>query len=1041
MQTYELMYLFWSLPRFKSHPLDSEVIHIKDPPTDVTEPTHLQTDTVLPSEKPAIIGQTVWCTNIADAILKSDMVETRLDKVRSSDFEKKPRSKSQPERTIAYTVKDSDSLESIAAFYDTTPSELKKLNKLPSRMIFPGQVMYIPDGISISPTPPSPVSSPKEAEVFLDNRPKMDIPIVKLADRPPAKIPGHAERQTPVSSPTEKAGFDIPTKLSGQEVEKLDRECTERFIKVDVKYITDGQGVVSGVLLVTPNAVMFDPYMSDPLVIEHGPEKYGIMAPVDMIVRAAMYHDIAAMRYHKQKEEGEEVDKPEVYHDITCPLYQQRVACEASGREADIEESIGKDMPRSSTVASEMSETSSVCSCTAGSMGLTPSLSNPIKLQMAVDPKSASQEPIVSSVCEDDCLKQNDTIEFKSINNSQHVDKNSSAPENVMDSVLDSSSTSNSLNKKEDRTIGDSMREVFHPCLESSKNDSGLELTLDIGPSRTNGNTIVTGPDSIYANGGEIDNGSGKTEIEQSEVVSAFEQNSVKTDEEIISSKFSDPQAVFDSKTEVQTEEVGGVTKGEYELAKQKGDSPENRVFEMDDMKMGENNTIEPSVAKKDKTSPQGELRIGNIVYLPVEEDVKGQITLKGMEKTTEALLKFSSEDFKQNKRSKSESDSVFLPENKSTSSFSSFRAPPLSAFVNYATGLFRSEPGDRDNVKDIQDALEDSQDRVKVENAVKLADKPELFLSFDKLIPRPALCYEDPPLYLCLCLGNPINKEVSKTCPIQSYAKKKKKPEYWFSIPRNKVDSLYAFFVQWTPEIYGDEIEMDPHKRGFVVIEEDDNCFDDDGLHLHEEYFGNTYGLHKDWEIISQEEATRRRSIDLEEPLPLPELIGESVILTEIHLFQINQFLPPRTIGYPWTLVYSTEKHGFSLKTLYRGMHGIDSPTLLVVRDTSDHIFGAMLSCALKVSDHFYGTGESFLFSFYPDFKVFRWTGENNFFLKGNNESLSIGAGQGLFGLWFDGDLYHGRTHRCETYDNDLLTESEDFVVKTLEAWVFVQE
>lgn len=62
-------------------------------------------------EKPAIIGQTVWCTNIADAILKSDMVETRLDKVRSSDFEKKPRSKSQPERTIAYTV--------IIIFYQT----------------------------------------------------------------------------------------------------------------------------------------------------------------------------------------------------------------------------------------------------------------------------------------------------------------------------------------------------------------------------------------------------------------------------------------------------------------------------------------------------------------------------------------------------------------------------------------------------------------------------------------------------------------------------------------------------------------------------------------------------------------------------------------------------------------------------------------------------------------------------------------------------------------------------------------------------------
>jgi len=33
------------------------------------------------------------------------------------------------------------------------------------------------------------------------------------------------------------------------------------------------QGVVKGTLLVTPNAVMFDPDVSDPLVIEHGSDK------------------------------------------------------------------------------------------------------------------------------------------------------------------------------------------------------------------------------------------------------------------------------------------------------------------------------------------------------------------------------------------------------------------------------------------------------------------------------------------------------------------------------------------------------------------------------------------------------------------------------------------------------------------------------------------------------------------------------------------------------------------------------------------------
>jgi hypothetical protein len=43
-----------------------------------------------------------------------------------------------------------------------------------------------------------------------------------------------------------------------------------------------------------------------------------------------------------------------------------------------------------------------------------------------------------------------------------------------------------------------------------------------------------------------------------------------------------------------------------------------------------------------------------------------------------------------------------------------------------------------------------------------------------------------------------------------------------------------------------------------------------------------------------------------------------------------------------------------------------------------------------------------------------------------------------GVYGLWLDGDLYHGRTQPCLTYDNDLLTTSEDFVVQCLEVWGF---
>jgi len=44
------------------------------------------------------------------------------------------------EDTLAYTVRGSDTLTSLAARFDTTPSELVAINKLSSRLIFPGQV-------------------------------------------------------------------------------------------------------------------------------------------------------------------------------------------------------------------------------------------------------------------------------------------------------------------------------------------------------------------------------------------------------------------------------------------------------------------------------------------------------------------------------------------------------------------------------------------------------------------------------------------------------------------------------------------------------------------------------------------------------------------------------------------------------------------------------------------------------------------------------------------------------------------------------------
>lgn len=56
-------------------------------------------------------------------------------------------------------------------------------------------------------------------------------------------------------------------------------------------------------------------------------------------------------------------------------------------------------------------------------------------------------------------------------------------------------------------------------------------------------------------------------------------------------------------------------------------------------------------------------------------------------------------------------------------------------------------------------------------------------------------------------------------------------------------------------------------------------------------------------------------------------------------HSQQLARNLPPRTIGYPWTLAFGTSKHGMSIKSLYRAMQGQDTPVLMVIKDSDGQV------------------------------------------------------------------------------------------------------
>ncbi|KAI3360404.1 hypothetical protein L3Q82_002315 [Scortum barcoo] len=255
---------------------------------------------------------------------------------------------------------------------------------------------------------------------------------------------------------------------------------------------------------------------------------------------------------------------------------------------------------------------------------------------------------------------------------------------------------------------------------------------------------------------------------------------------------------------------------------------------------------------------------------------------------------------------------------------------------------------------------------------------------------------------------------------------------------------------TEWSPEIYAKGSKKH-HQPRFLIREKHQNRYlvvEKNKVSVINKLLSNPVNsTAKNWEIITMKDSKRRLSLgssgdsEAEEPEYqegdedfLPVLNNHSNLLNDHHLKHVAAHMPARTEGYPWELVYSTAIHGSSLKTLYRSMAGLDSPVLLVIKDLHKKVFGAFSSDPFKVSKHCYGTGETFLFSFNPDFQAYRWSGENSYFVSGNLESLHIGGGGGGFGLWLDADLYHGSSFSCPTFHNASLSTQEDFIVQDLE-------
>ncbi|XP_022157946.1 oxidation resistance protein 1 [Momordica charantia] len=178
-------------------------------------------------------------------------------------------------------------------------------------------------------------------------------------------------------------------------------------------------------------------------------------------------------------------------------------------------------------------------------------------------------------------------------------------------------------------------------------------------------------------------------------------------------------------------------------------------------------------------------------------------------------------------------------------------------------------------------------------------------------------------------------------------------------------------------------------------------------------------------------------------QPGPLKSVMNltvDSVLISfDIYDFLL-QCLPNIVKGCQWVLLYSTLRHGISLRTLIRKSNELSGPCLLVVGDRQGAVFGGLLECPLKptAKRKYQGTNQTFVFTtMYGEPQLFRPTGANRYYYMCMDDLLALGGG-GNFALRLDGDLLNGTSGPCETFGNLCLAHKQEFELKNVELWGF---
>lgn len=168
----------------------------------------------------------------------------------------------------------------------------------------------------------------------------------------------------------------------------------------------------------------------------------------------------------------------------------------------------------------------------------------------------------------------------------------------------------------------------------------------------------------------------------------------------------------------------------------------------------------------------------------------------------------------------------------------------------------------------------------------------------------------------------------------------------------------------------------------------------------------------------LGQESDTEMQHLD--DPLP------QCVLPYHMRVELLPQ-LPYRLRQREWRMLFSTGEDGCSLRTAYLRLQN-QGPVLLLVQDRHQRVCGAFVAdaCWEAHDAHYQGSGESFLFSWWPGgFRAHHWTRADTHVLLASHQCLALGGGA-HFGLWLGPSLASGSSGSSSTFGNEPLAEHD---------------